>query len=96
MAVSLGSVAVCVALPLVFDGPASTIFSADETAAIAVALGPGRYFLGPESLLVSGGDTLLVTVTGSRRLSPPRNPRVAGYTPMPEGAVFHILPGDGP
>lgn len=91
---ALASAVFCALLPVIFDSPASTIFSADETAAIALAMGPGSYSLGPESLMVSGGDTLQVLVVRSRRLTPPRNPRVACYTPTADGAMFLILPED--
>lgn len=91
----LGAWILCLAVPLVFTAPASTISQVDETAALAVVLGPGRHFLGPESLIVEGDDTLSVIVSCSRRLAPPRDPRVTGCTPLPDGASFTVLPGDG-
>lgn len=88
-----GAWVLCLCVPFVFTGPASTISRVDETAALAVALGPGRYFLGPESLVVTGGDTLSVTVSCSRRLDPPRDSLVTRYTPLPDGASFCVVRG---
>lgn len=86
-----GAWVLCLTIPVVFTAPASTISRADETAALAVALGPGSYFLGPESLVVTGDDTLHVTVSCSRRLDPPRDPGVIDYTALPGGASFSIV-----
>lgn len=91
-AVLLGAWVLCLTVPLVFTAPASTISRVDETAALAVALGPGRYFLGPESLVVTGEDTLHVTVSCSRRLDPPLDPGVTGYEALPDGASFTVVP----
>jgi hypothetical protein len=90
-AVLLGGWVLCLAVPLVFTAPASTISRVDETAALAVALGAGSYFLGPESLIVTGEDTLTVTVSCSRLLDPPRDPRVTGFTVLPDGATFTVV-----
>ena len=87
----LGAWVLCLTVPLVFTAPASTISRVDETAALAVALGPGSHFLGPESLIVTGEDTLNVTVSHSRRLDPPRDPRVMDYTALPDGASFTVV-----
>ncbi len=90
-AVLLGAWVLCLAVPFVFTAPASTISRVDETAALAVALGPGSYFLGPESLIVTGDDTLYVTVSQSRRLDPPLDPGVIRYTALPDGASFTVV-----
>ncbi|MFO7626894.1 MAG: hypothetical protein R6V62_06530 [Candidatus Fermentibacteraceae bacterium] len=90
-AAMLGAWVLCLTVPLVFTAPASTISRVDETAALAVTLGPGSYFLGPESLVVTGNDTLHVTVSCSRRLDPPRDTRVIGYTALPDGASFTVV-----
>jgi hypothetical protein len=88
--------AVCAAAPLFFGSPASTVATADETAALALVLGPGDHYIGPESIRVSGIDTLAVTVSCCRPLLPPRNPGVIRYTPLPEGARFLLIPGEAP
>ncbi len=78
----LSSAAICCVMPLLFSAPASTIDSQSEIEALAVVLGPGRHFLAPESLLVTGTDTLLVTVSGSAYF--------AGHE------SFTVIPGENP
>lgn len=86
--------AVCAAVPLLFGSPASTVETADEIAALAEVFGPGDHYIGPERMIVTGEDTLSVTVTGCRPLLPPRNPGVILYTPLPDGARFILIPGE--
>lgn len=94
--VILGAVLFCGGMPLLFPAPPATLNSTDEFAALAVSLGPGRYFLGPESLLVTGTDTLHGVVTSSRPLLPPRNPGVIVQGSQGHRTVFSVLPGYGP
>ena len=78
----LSSVAICCVMPLLFSAPASTIDSRREIEALATVLGPGRHFLAPESLLVTGTDTLTVTVSGSAYFEDHRS--------------FTVVPGEKP